>query len=126
MTPTKTLNRLILVLLLLAAPVWATPTGYGTCSTAITVETSATTVIAADDVPGGRHYLSLQNIGANPAYCRIGGTATATNGFLLPASGGALIMVPQEGPNGVFILVPSDLVSCIATGSSTTVVYCDY
>lgn len=127
------MKKLLISLLLLPALCWATPSGYGTCTKTTSVTTASTQVIVADDVPGGRHYLLVQNIGANPVYCALGtrNEATASNGFLLPAasstaSGGSWLMHSYEGPNGIFYPAPMDDLACIATGGSSTVVSCDF
>jgi hypothetical protein len=120
------IRKLILVFLLLPTLALATPSGYGTCTKATTITTASTSVLLSDDVPGGRHYLYLQNIGSVNAFCAIGATATTSNGLLLPATGGSHLFAPFEGPNGVFILAPGDAINCITASSSTTVVSCDY
>jgi hypothetical protein len=116
----------LLALMLLAPSLGFAAQNGGVCTRTVTVATSATTVIPAEDVTGGRHYLELQNTGAFPMFCAIGADATTSNGFRLAAQGGGYHFASVEGVNGVFYLLPADKLSCIADGGPTTAVYCDF
>lgn len=117
------MRKLFLALLLFAVPAFAQ--NAGTCTGEATVGLTSTAVIPAEDVTGGRHFMFLQNVGTNPMYCAIGKTATTTNGMYIPSLG-SIYFTSVEGVNGVFYLVPQAVVNCIATGGSTSAVYCDY
>lgn len=92
-----------------------------------TVTTAATSVVAANNISGGRNSLTCQNVGpTNAATCSIGGTpVSASTGLLVTAAGGnfTLANVPViPGQTGVAIpKVPGGAVSCIAAASTTRV-----
>lgn len=96
-----------------------------TCTDGVAVTTASTQIVPASDVVGGRHFLFLQNIGAEAVYCAIGATATTSNGVLLQ-TGGSFLLEQTQGPSGSFKPVPSGAVNCITGASSTTVLVCDY
>lgn len=100
----------------------------GTCTGAVAVTASAggTQIVASSDLANGRHFLSLQNIGANPANCTLGETPTTSNGYYLLGSGlGSLILKSISTSTGAFN-VPNTAVMCIGNGGATTVTVCDY
>ena len=114
--------------LLLALPVRADTYGVGTCTTAVTLNSStASLIFGAKDVSGGRHYLLLQCNGTNNCSCTIGvGAAgtTATNGVNIGFGGNSWTMIASPGSQGYAI--PVGEVDCIGVGGAAVLVGCDW
>lgn len=97
------------------------------CTSSVAVTTASTQVLPASDVSGGRHFLLIQNIGGDDAYCAIGTAASTTSGFKLATTGaGSILLQSYTAPNGIVIGVPSAALNCAAAATSTTITVCDY
>lgn len=104
-------------------PSWAA----GTCTATVSVGTSSTKLLDSSDVPTGRAFLLIQNIGAQDAHVTIGETATTSKGFTLSATGnGSLKFTSTQGANGIFISVPNAQVNAIVGSATTNLSICDY
>lgn len=98
-----------------------------TCSGSVSITTASTQVLPASDVVGGRHFLLVQNIGGDDAYCALGTAASTTSGFKLATTGaGSLLLQSYTAPNGVVIGVPTVELNCAAASTSTVITVCDY
>lgn len=97
------------------------------CTSSISITTASTQILPASDVVGGRHFLLVQNIGGDDAYCALGTSASTTSGFKLATTGaGSLLLQSYTAPNGVVIGVPTAQLNCAAAATSTVITVCDY
>jgi hypothetical protein len=117
----------IIAFIALVLITYSVPAFADTCTASVSVTTASTKVLDGNDVMGGRHYLLVQNIGAQNVFCTIGETATTSKGFLLETTGhGSLLFQAFLGSNGVSYTVPTQQVNCIAAASTSIVSVCDY
>lgn len=108
------MRKLCLLFLVLAC---TAKTAFATCTTSGYVN-APTTILAANDIATGRHYLLVQNTGlSNAMNLSIGAPATTSDLYL--GAGASLVLTTQQGG-----AVPNGGVSITSAG--TTWAACDY
>ena len=102
------------LLVLGPAAAWAVCTAHGTATS------TSSQVVPANDIAVDRHYLLIQNTGANPMNVAIGTNNKATSADMLLNAAGSIVMT-----NYGVTPVPNGDVSVIST-LGTTWAFCDY
>lgn len=120
------MKRLIGLLAVIAALLFAPAIVHAGCTTTVAITTASKELLPNDDITGGRSFLFIQNTGATTVNCTIGGTTATTSVGIQLVSGDSITLTSLLNPAGHRVPAPSGQVLCIAASSTDAVTACDY